>query len=74
MPHEDHELPNRGRTRRHIWVDDDDWQWVCSTFEGKLTPSAAVRTILKKFRKGIEARAEAGARRPPVDAAVHVEE
>lgn len=71
MPHEDHEATERrapDRTRRHIWVDDDDWDWVCSTFEGKLTPSAAVRTILKKFRKGIEARAEQRARRPEGEA------
>lgn len=42
--------------RKHIWMDKDDWQWVCETFAGKMTPSEAIRLIIRKYRQGIEAR------------------
>jgi hypothetical protein len=59
--------PTAGRHRRHVWIDDDDWDWICMTFEGKMTPSHAIRTILKKFRKGIESRVELSSKRPSVE-------
>ncbi len=68
MPSSDPKPPGVPMTRRHIWLADDDWEWVCRTFEGKLSPSAAVRQIIAAARRRIEAKIADAARRPTLDA------
>jgi hypothetical protein len=51
----------RPKTRRHIWVFDEDWEWICQYYAVKdLTPGLVVRELLHKFvlkRKDEQARA-----------------
>lgn len=66
MPTSDPKPPGAPMTRRHVWLADDDWDWICTTFEGKLSPSAAVRQIISAARRRIEAKIAEAAKRPTV--------
>ena len=48
--------------RRHVWIDDDQWDWLGERFEGNIGRSKAIRMIIEKFRKTIEAKAAQSAR------------
>jgi hypothetical protein len=59
---------NADLRRRHIWMDDDDWQWIHETFGPRnMKPSEVIRLILRKYRQGVEAKAAALAHRPAVE-------
>lgn len=45
------------RTRRHVWIDDEDWEKITQHFSASIGTSAAVRAMLKAVLKGIEERA-----------------
>ncbi len=52
--------PNSSLTRRHIWMDDDDWQWIHEAFADRgMKPSEVIRLIIQKYRQGIEAKRDA---------------
>jgi hypothetical protein len=63
------------RTRRHIWIDDDDWQWITSRWGSRdsIGVSKAIRLIIKTFRRNAEAAAGASAKRPQVDISAEVD-
>ena len=50
--------------RKHIWLSADDWEWLTEHFSKSIGASKAIRMIIAKFRKHIEAKAAAASRRP----------
>jgi hypothetical protein len=66
-------LLGRAMTRRHVWIDDADWEWITETFGSNLGTSKAIRMMIKTFRRGVESRAGQGARRPQIDASAQAE-
>ena len=44
--------------RKHIFVSEDDWNWLREYTGNTIGPSEAIRKMLKKFRKAIEDGAE----------------
>lgn len=52
--------------RKHIFVDIDDWQWFEEKFGESLGTSRAIRLVMRKYRKALEARVAEVAERPKV--------
>ena len=46
------------KTRRHIWIYDDDWEKIGQLYGDNLGHSGAVQSILRAFLKKIESKAE----------------
>lgn len=57
------DLDEEGKKRYHIWLDEVDAQWLRDTFGRSLGYSKAIRLIIKSYRKNIEAKAKAQAKR-----------
>lgn len=55
--------PGEDLFRAHLYLDRDDMQWFKDMFEGKIGLSKAIRTIMRDYRKRIEAQAGASAKR-----------
>lgn len=56
------------KTRRHVHIDDDDWEWLSATFASQLGISRAIRLIIKSYRQRIlEQQETSNVPRPPVD-------
>lgn len=53
--------------RTHIWLFKDDVAWVHQMFDQNLGYSAAIRMMVRKFRRHIEAKAAANAAPLSVD-------
>lgn len=49
-------------TRRHIWIEDEQWLWLRERFGGSIGVSMGIRMILAKFKSAIEAKAAERAR------------
>lgn len=48
--------------RRHVWIADDDWDWLGELYRKNIGISGAIRLMIKDYRKRIEAKAAAQAR------------
>lgn len=46
------------KTRRHIWIFDEDWDKIGQLYGDSLGHSKAVQSILRAFLKKIESKAE----------------
>lgn len=53
--------------RTHLWMNKADLEWIDAMFGDRLGRSAAVRTIIRTYRKAIEARGLQQASRLHVD-------
>lgn len=51
-------------SRHHIWLSDEDYEWLSTTYGRTLGISKAVQLIIRKYRENITATAlaKAGAR------------
>jgi len=52
--------------RKHVMIFEDDWQWAETHFARTVGISKAFRTIIRSYRKQIESKALASAKRPSV--------
>jgi hypothetical protein len=50
--------------RVHIWLHQDDVDWIKAIWKGDLKLSAAVRAIIGSYRRQVDAKVAAGARAP----------
>lgn len=48
-------------SRHHVWLFDDDWQWLLDYYQSKMGVSRAIRVIIRNYRRNLEARAAAEA-------------
>lgn len=48
--------------RRHVYMDDEQWEKLKFYFEGNIGISAAIRTILKSYLAKLDAKANANAK------------
>lgn len=55
------------KTRRHIWIYDEDWEKIGQLYGDSLGHSGAVQSILRAFLKKIESKAERGGKAITVD-------
>lgn len=46
------------RTRRHIWIDDDDWEALETYYGDSLGQSAVIRAMIKAMLAKIRSQAE----------------
>lgn len=51
-------------TRRHVWLDDDDWEEVTRLYGDTIGVSAAIRTMIRAFL--IKVREEAAKKARPL--------
>jgi len=49
---------SEAKTRRHIWMYDEDWDKIGQLFGDSLGHSGAVQSIIRAFLKKIESKAE----------------
>ncbi len=47
-----------GRTRRHIWINDDQWEFLRIHYEDSIGTSAAIRAILQSFISNLQSRVD----------------
>lgn len=59
---------NEAKTRRHIWMADDDWERIGQIYGDSLGHSGAIQAIVRAFLKKLESQAERGGK------PLHVEE
>lgn len=60
--------PGEDLFRAHLYLDKDDMQWFKDMFEGRIGLSRAIRTIMRDYRKRIEATSQGKAVAPmPAD-------
>lgn len=45
---------NSNCRRYHIWLDKDDAEWFKGMFHGDLGFSAAIREVMRSYRRGLE--------------------
>lgn len=45
------------KTRRHIWIPDDLWDWFNDQFAAKVGTSAAIVAVMRSYKKNLEAKA-----------------
>lgn len=49
-------------TRRHIWFDDDDWQYIIENFQPRgIGPSYVIRQVMGAWVKSLKDKAEQSA-------------
>lgn len=51
--------------RRHIWMYDEDWEWLETQFGDNVKPSKAIREIIHVAIQNMKAKADAAARAIP---------
>ena len=50
--------------RVHIWLHQEDVDWIKAIWKGDLKLSAAVRAIIGSYRRQVDAKVAAGAKAP----------
>lgn len=53
-----HPREGEEQIRVHLWVFKDDHEWLKMVYGNSMGVSKAVRTILRKYRQGIEEKAQ----------------
>lgn len=48
--------------RKHVWMSEEDWNWIEESYGNTLGTSKAVRLMIKNFRKAVKDKALAGAK------------
>ena len=52
--------------RVHLWLEQDDWDYIMEKFSDNYGASAAVRTIVHSYIKNLKAKADAKANSLPI--------
>lgn len=56
---------HREMVRRHVWLYEDDWDWLEAQFGDNVKPSKAIREIVSTAVQNMKAKADAAARAIP---------